>query len=137
MDSIRFESSVLFVEDEEPIRQAVRKLLTLEGYRVETARNGKEALLLLDEGLRPGLILLDLMMPEMDAFEFRRIQEMDARFATIPIVVMSAARDVDLKSLRMGIADHLRKPVDLEVLLQMVEKHLSRPPPIKTQTLSA
>src|SRR5690349_17497986 len=83
---------VLIVEDDADLREMMAQLLTLEGFSVETASNGREALRYLEsgDGGRPNLILLDLMMPVMDGWEFRRRQLADMRSAEIPVVVLSA-----------------------------------------------
>jgi CheY-like chemotaxis protein len=85
----RRELSVLVVDDDADLRELLRRLLQREGYRVVEAENGRAALDRIREA-RPGLILLDLMMPEMDGFEFvRRFRKHDA-WRGIPIVVITA-----------------------------------------------
>ncbi|MFP2906654.1 response regulator [Pyxidicoccus sp. 3LFB2] len=109
---------ILVVEDDRYIRESIQELLVDEGYTVVCAENGAQALAAL-EAMRqpPDLILLDLMMPVKDGFEFRAAQRADARFADIPVVVMSA--DPQLES-RRGVLEaraYLRKPVDIDQLL--------------------
>jgi CheY-like chemotaxis protein len=96
------------------------QLLSLEGYRAETAPNGRDALRYLECGDRPDVILLDLMMPVMDGWEFRRRQVADPTIATVPVVVLSAvdpARAGDL-----GGAAFLKKPLDFDQLLALVRR---------------
>jgi len=99
------------------------QLLTLEGFSVETASNGREALRYLEgeDGGRPNLILLDLMMPVMDGWEFRRRQLADTRSAEIPVVVLSAldqTRAADIQG-----AAFLKKPLDFGRLIDLVHKY--------------
>jgi len=82
--------AVLLVEDEPAIALSLGDALREEGLAVATAQNGLEALQLLRNGLRPSVILLDLMMPVMDGASFREAQRRDPRLAAIPVVVLSA-----------------------------------------------
>lgn len=82
--------AVLIVEDDPDLRAMMEQMLHLEGFTTLTATNGQEALILLCTGASVKVILLDLMMPVMDGWEFRRRQRADPRFADIPVVVMSA-----------------------------------------------
>ena len=116
-------SRVLVVDDDTYIRDVVAQLLASEGYAVEEAANGVEALRIVSDATRrPDLILLDLMMPVMDGWEFaRRLQEQRPRL-DIPIIVLSAAR---LPSDRLGVTGAeavLAKPFDLDELLEHVEQ---------------
>ena len=110
--------TVFIIEDDPDTREMLGKFLDLEGYQVETAVNGQQALERLKNGVRPSVILLDLMMPVMDGWQFRRHQVADDRLSQIPTIVVSAAgRD------RMGqvSADaYLAKPVDMDELLDRV-----------------
>lgn len=100
------------------------KFLELEGFAVETAANGRQALDRLDEGLRASVIVLDVMMPVMDGAQFRREQIRDERFASIPVIVVSAAGPERLR--RIDADAHLPKPVDLDQLLERVTAFCSR-----------
>jgi CheY-like chemotaxis protein len=119
---------ILIVEDAKDIQMLLSGLLRAEGYEVDCAANGREALELLRAAdPLPGVILLDLMMPDMDGYEFRREQEKDARIATIPIVAMTADGDVQVKALRIGAQAFLKKPFsNLELILSTVERLISR-----------
>lgn len=109
---------VLIVEDETDIRESLGELLEVEGYSVAQANNGRTALEYLTVAAQlPHVILLDLMMPEMDGETFRRAQRADARFAAIPIVIMSAARDIVEAGERMQAFSVLSKPMSIDVLL--------------------
>lgn len=109
---------ILVVEDDLYIREAVRELLESEGYSVIHAENGARALAEL-EAMRqpPDLILLDLMMPVKDGFQFRNEQLADARFAHIPVVVMSADSQLDSHRAVLRARTYLRKPLDIDLLL--------------------
>ena len=112
--------SILIVEDDEGIRNALRLALELEGYQVFTASNGKEGLELLPKMPVPCLILLDLMMPVMNGWEFAlALEEKDMILATIPVVVVTAFADQAKTIKAKGV---IKKPVDLEVLFQMVKR---------------
>ena len=81
---------VLIVEDDEDLREMMAQLLTLEGFQTATVANGQEALAYLHASARPEVILLDLMMPVMDGWEFRRRQQADPDLAGVPVIVLSA-----------------------------------------------
>lgn len=115
---------VMVVEDDDDIRTNLQELLEDEGYAVQTARNGEEALSLLrGPGEVPGLILLDVMMPVKDAYGFRREQELEARLATIPVIIMTADSQIESKSIRVGAKGYIRKPIDLDRLLGTVARY--------------
>jgi CheY-like chemotaxis protein len=112
---------VLIVEDDADLREMMAQLLSLEGYRTEAVANGRDALEYLRRGDFPDLILLDLMMPVMDGWEFRRRQSEDPALARVPVVVLSAldqARAADL-----GGAAFLKKPLDFDRLLEIVRHY--------------
>ena len=106
---------VLIVEDDEDLRDMMATLLDLEGFETVAAPNGAVALELLDPFV--DAIVLDLMMPVMDGWEFRRRQMSHPRAANIPVIVVSA-----LYAQRQGwtvpCAAHLAKPVDFNRLIR-------------------
>jgi DNA-binding response OmpR family regulator len=111
---------VLVVEDERSIREIMTAALEDEGYEVRAAENGEIALHILDQW-RPHVILLDLMMPLVNGWEFRSRQLSSAALASIPVIVMSAGQN-----LRAGVDELfaqaiLPKPFDLDVMLSLVE----------------
>src|SRR6266581_4459159 len=82
---------VLIVEDDSDLREMMAQLLTLEGFQAATVANGREALEYLNSVDRqPDVILLDLMMPVMDGWEFRRRQQADPAVSDVPVIVLSA-----------------------------------------------
>lgn len=109
---------VLLVEDDEAIRETLAEMLGEEGYIVATAVHGAQALERLSSGLRPQLILCDLMMPVMDGWELLRLLHASGELSHIPVIVVSAAR----VALPEGARHYLHKPLDLEALLVAVEK---------------
>jgi CheY-like chemotaxis protein len=114
---------VLVVEDDVDIRATVCEALEDHGYRAVPAANGVEALNYLRSGQdRPCLILLDLMMPVMDGQGFRAVQRADESLASIPVVVISAYRDVQQYAEELD-AECLQKPVRLETLLETARKY--------------
>ncbi len=114
---------VLVVDDDPDILDALSEILEAEGYEVQRARNGREALQRLEQG-HPNLILLDLMMPVMDGWEFAR--SLDPR-ARPPIVVLSADRNVSIKASEIGALGWLAKPFELSELLSVVRRACPRP----------
>jgi len=115
--------SVLIVDDDAAIRDVLSEVLCDEGYAVDTAANGYEALAYLQAAPKPGLILLDLMMPVMNGWEFRAAQQLDPELAAIPVITISANAELVRGAPRLEVAQHLRKPVDLDHLLRTVKRH--------------
>ena len=115
--------SILIVDDDADIREIIGDVLEEEGYRVTGAANGKEALRLLkDENLRPDLILLDIMMPEMDGWTFRAEQRKDPELAEIPILVFTAYGSPKAVARQLQAAGFVRKPLRLDDLLAMIDR---------------
>ncbi len=116
---------VLIVDDDGGIRGVLSEILQDEGHLVESAGNGQEALRKLESSTRPCLILLDLMMPVMNGWEFMsRRTELDG-LANIPVVVISADANVGEKASSIGASDYLQKPIDLDRLLDTVARYCS------------
>ena len=112
---------VLVVDDDPSIQGFLAEALADEGYGVRTAANGREALAVLQEW-RPDLILLDLMMPEMDGWAFRGKQRSMPGVSEVPVIVLSATRDLDAKTRDLEPAQVFSKPFDLERLLAAIER---------------
>ena len=82
--------TVFIIEDDPDTREMLGKFLELEGYQVETAVNGQQALERLKNGVRPSVILLDLMMPVMDGFDFIDHMQRNELWRNIPVLVVTA-----------------------------------------------
>jgi CheY-like chemotaxis protein len=115
--------TIFIVEDDVDTREMLGRFLELEGYRVETACNGRQALDLLSQGLKANVIVLDLMMPVMDGWQFRREQVRHAGLAEIPVIVVSAAGRDRLEAIDANA--YLSKPVDLDELLRQITAYCS------------
>lgn len=113
------ERPILVIDDEPAILETVCDILIDEGYTVETAGDGAEALLLLDR-LVPALILLDMRMPGINGWELGR--RLAKRGSTIPIVVMTAAQDASRWATEIGAAAVLAKPFNVQELISIVER---------------
>lgn len=114
--------SILVVEDDEDIRNALTDLLEDEGYHTESAVNGKDALKILGEIPRPCLVLLDMMMPIMNGRQFLDEVMKDSKLAPIPILIVSAIAD---KTNIEGSIGFLKKPIDIDVVLNVVSQYCS------------
>jgi CheY-like chemotaxis protein len=118
---------VLVVEDDETIRETMVEFLEESGYSTMGVTNGREALeTLTGSAPRPCLIVLDLMMPIMDGRAFRDEQLQNAYLADIPVVVISAHRDVPDQAAELDVTAHLKKPLKLTDLLELVRRHCPR-----------
>ena len=122
------EKTILVVDDDLEIRETIRDVLEEEGYRVDLAANGIEALALLrtkssNEADWPSLILLDLMMPEMNGWQFCEEQKKDDALSTIPVVVISAASSIDRNNVAIKGRPLLKKPIELFRLLDAIAEH--------------
>ena len=116
--------AILIVDDDSDVRSALAELLEEEGFSVEAARNGREALIRLRTGkTHPALILLDLMMPGMDGWDFRSEQMRDPRLASVPVVIVSAS-GFSRESIRtqFGPAAYVEKPIEKDVLLGTIRE---------------
>ena len=111
--------SILIVEDSPDLRLLMQRVLELQGYEVFTAINGEEGLREM-EHVHPCLVILDLMMPVMNGWEFFSIKNKDPNYAPIPVVICSAiGHAVHLP----GAQGFLHKPMELDEMLETVEKH--------------
>ncbi len=116
-------NSVLVVEDDEDIRNAIIDLLETEGYRTESAVNGKDALNKLSKISKPCLVLLDMMMPIMNGRQFLDAVMRDAKLAPLPVLIVSAIAD---KSSTEGSIGFLKKPIEIDVVLDVVAQYCSK-----------
>ncbi len=109
---------ILVVEDNDDVREMMSLTLELEGHDVATASNGRDALNQLRAGDRPSVILLDLMMPVMNGWEFSQAIESDPVLRAVPIIIVSAATTELIH--RTVAAAYLAKPLDMDQLLDVV-----------------
>ncbi len=109
---------ILVVEDDPDILTTVADILEQEGYRVEMAANGAEALEAVDR-VRPSLVLLDMRMPVLDGWAFAR--SLKLKGIRLPILVMTAAQDARRWAREIGAQGYIAKPFDLTDLLEAVE----------------
>lgn len=119
--------SILLIEDDDTIREVIQEALQIEGYHVRTAINGREALALIQNGLEPSLILLDLMLPVMSGWEFLDIlrRHSNPAISKLPVIIMSAAGNAALTAVEKA-QGYVQKPLDLEILFKEVEKFFER-----------
>lgn len=113
---------VLIVEDDAALRESMAEILVDAGYAVFEARDGRQGLE--EAGAhRPDLILLDLMMPTMDGWQFRTVQQQVPELASIPVIVMSARPSETGDPGLEGVAARFPKPFDVAALLDGVRRH--------------
>src|ERR1051326_8032969 len=117
---------VLLVEDDGELRDAIGRALESEGYEVLLGSDGEEAFAHLKAGVRPCVILLDLMMPGMDGWRFMEEVRLHPGFRRLPIVVVSAYGTPD-GGRSLGAAGYLKKPFGLDPLLDVVSHHCPAP----------
>jgi CheY-like chemotaxis protein len=117
VDASRF---VLIVDDDPDLLDVTSFVIETEGMAVETARNGEEALALLRAGRQPWLVLLDLMMPVMNGWEFLAAVANDPLLQGIPVVVLTAGEHTEVP----GALEVVSKPMDLKELLRVVERYV-------------
>src|SRR5471030_1327929 len=120
--------NVLVVEDDLATREMLAALLLTEGFHVVAAEDGLEALHLLRTVRHraphlPCLVLLDLKMPRLGGHEFRRAQLGDPMVSGVPVAVMSGAIDDRERAQALGAVAVVTKPIDLDVLLEVVRKY--------------
>jgi CheY-like chemotaxis protein len=121
-------SAILIVDDDDAIRDGLGEFLTDEGFVVKTANNGREALDILASGFRPCAILLDLMMPVLNGWDFRAEQLRSPAVADIPIAVVSGC-GFSTQTMRAQFpgAEIFSKPVVLPHLLDFVRRNCGQP----------
>ncbi|HSK92471.1 MAG TPA: response regulator [Candidatus Angelobacter sp.] len=115
------DARVLVVEDDEILRDTLVEVLGDEGYDVRSASNGRAALEALDQW-EPDVIVLDLMMPLMDAFEFRRHQVAADLAPQSRVLILSAARDLETAAEQIGADAWMAKPFRLLEVIEIVER---------------
>jgi len=123
-------ATVLLVEDDRDICEIVEQVLAEEGYEMIAVSNGAEGLahLRAPERPRPFVIMLDLMLPVMDAWQFRAEQTREPALAYIPVVIFSANPKLGKYADALGAAAVIRKPPDLDELLNVLGRFVPSSP---------
>ena len=112
----------LLIDDHDDARDGLTQLIRAEGYGVETARNGREALRVLRD-VKPCIILLDLMMPDMTGYDFRTAQLADDDLREIPVILCSAIHDLGERAHQMGASAYMGKPIEFTRLMELIRTH--------------
>lgn len=113
---------ILVVDDDADILEVMSIILDSSGFSATTAKSGREALAKLHDGPRPQLVILDMMMPEMNGWEFRAAQLEDPALADIPVVVLTADGHASDKAKEIGAVAYLKKPLEMSDLLSTVAR---------------
>jgi CheY-like chemotaxis protein len=121
-------TTVLVIDDDPSVRDLMQRYLSKEGFRVETASGGEEGLRLAGE-LRPDVITLDVLMPEMDGWAVLTALKADPELASIPVIMLTIVDDKN-RGYALGVSEYLTKPVDRERLVAVLHKYRSVPPPL-------
>jgi two-component system, cell cycle response regulator DivK len=118
---------ILYIEDNVDNRTLIRRILTAEGYELIEAGNAKEALAIL-ASLRPGLILMDINMPDVDGYTLTAQIRAMSGFEGVPIVALTAnvMRGDRERSLEAGCDGYIQKPIDIDLLPQQIERYLRK-----------
>ncbi len=117
---------ILIVDDDSDIREAIDCVVREQGYDAVCARDGLDALRVIDDPVAPPhLVILDVLMPRLDGIGLAQV--LRAREATLPVVLVSAHEDVAKHAEVLGVAGHLRKPVTLDDLLDVIRTVTTAP----------
>jgi two-component system, chemotaxis family, chemotaxis protein CheY len=112
---------ILVVDDDSDFCETLSDFLSLRGHAVQCAPNGLEALLsLATSEAPPSLIFLDLAMPVIDGWGVLTQLRKDPQLADVPVVIMSGSPDIARRAMELGAIAVLRKPIGLQILLQIV-----------------
>ena len=123
MDAVKTARKVLIADSMDLSRHSLARVLRDEGFEVECARHGLVALGRLRGGSRPGLILLDLMMPIMTGWEFRHAQRQDRELSGIPVIVISGMEDSPRHAAWLEADGYVQKPIPVQTLLETVQRY--------------
>lgn len=121
-------AKVLLVDDDPDLRNAVALVLRIEGFTPLLARDGREALQVLETEM-PGVILLDMKMPVMDGWEFTRLAREKYGAQLAPIVVLTAGENPAARAVEIGAQGWLGKPFEIDDLRDEVRRQLEAPRP--------
>lgn len=118
---------ILIVEDEADLRESLKDILEMNGYQALAAENGREGLWIANSD-KPDLIISDIMMPEMNGFQFLEMLQKNVELANIPFIFLSArGEDYNLREgMNLGADDYLTKPVKMNVLLEVITRRMAK-----------
>jgi CheY-like chemotaxis protein len=119
-------TTILVIDDDQDIREMVGLVFEIRGHRALLAADGGEAFDLLHRGVVPDVILLDIMMPGMNGVDFMRTLKSDPNLADIPVVVLSGDASARKTATQLAAAACLSKPIDVDRLLEAVERVATR-----------
>lgn len=114
---------ILIIDDDVDTRESLQEILAAHGMHARVAENGADGLHQLRAGLRPSVILLDLMMPDKNGFQFRVEQVMDPELAKIPVVLYSGNPEAYEEGKVFGPVACLTKPINIGELLQVLKAY--------------
>lgn len=117
--------TILVIDDSPDNQQLLEMLLVANGYEVQCASNGADALVLLTELLPlPDIILLDAQMPVMDGYQFRSEQKRIDRLKNIPVIIMSGDDDPDMNERMIQPRGIMTKPLHIQSLVENISQHI-------------
>jgi signal transduction histidine kinase/CheY-like chemotaxis protein len=122
-------STVLVIDDDPSVHDVMRRFLSKEGFRAETASGGEEGLRLARE-LRPDAITLDVLMPGMDGWTVLTALKTDPDLADIPVIMLTIVDDKNM-GYAVGASEYMTKPIDRDRLVAILQKYRSAPPPLR------
>ncbi len=113
---------VLVVDDDPVVIRLVKELLKIQGYLVETAKDGIDAMIMVQKS-KPDLIILDVMMPELNGYDVLKTLKFQEEYKKIPIILLTAReQELDQRLSQMMGIDYLQKPLDRELFLTKVQQ---------------
>jgi CheY-like chemotaxis protein len=115
---------ILLVDDDPSICEVITEVLDILGVHVTVTPSGKEGIAALNAGLRPAVILLDMMMPETDGIWFCREMAKNPKIRDIPVIILSACDKLESVASGLPISGILRKPIGIDDLLSTVQPYL-------------
>src|SRR6185295_20051711 len=120
---VKHDHVILLVEDDPWSRDAIAAVLDAFDFVVSEATDGQDALDQLAAGYRPCAILLDLMMPRMDGWEFRQRQRNNPELAKIPVALLTATANIRLHASRLAVDASFSKPLDFDGVIDFIDGH--------------
>ena len=125
MPTTKASRTLLVVEDNQVEREGLVALLQNDGYNVSSAPNGREALRCLQADPQPDLLLMDMLMPDQDGWQFLRQLQQKSNLASVPVIIVTGLNSASPEwALSLGAAGLIRKPVDVEQLHKQIDRVL-------------